>query len=682
MRDNESSDESGRSTDRLNRTVADYFLNRFDASGLNLRRNTDAESRIILRNLLEIKLISTLASDEWRNWLPVGVTLEKGIIRGENCSLRVGTKERYSPYFLTYGGKILSGSNSNCSGAFLTELYCLLHPEKHPNVALQELAQQFGIHGDSFDNSFPTFTASAINTFPFDFSSKDGAQMVLPVRQVEIPSPSYKGRFYLYSNKVGSAFTYSERIKNSPNNTIVVLTDSPLLIARNSSPIALGEEYKLYISSWYGEDSGAKDVDWRPLKGTRVYYLLIQHSQSPAQELFRTALTVCEALKLQGTDVTIISYFEGVNSTYYPAFRSEPMFIEYEDFKPIAETIINSSVVKNSIFEFPHQSSAFLLIPAIKECSVSLFYGDPLSNKTLFILSLALAVSQGIPAFENWFAAQPAKVLYIHGEDTGNEIKEKLKVLSKVYEHRLDTIYCWPVPNTPKLSLDFVCKAIYARFQELRSQGHIIPLLVLDNLSCLEQMYSPNSELVLLQEWLNKFQSEGLAVWLVPPRRILTSKSMVAIKRLGLDNIFKVNKSDSSLLNTLTMEICIERCPSLPKLFRRNFKLRIDFNANKPHWHLFSGTPDEQLKQTIERLTKEKYTEKQIAEYLAIPLALLKKRKRDFEILRFPKKSSKTKSDQGKKVKTDKMIVNSPGPAPAFNPQSFAFGNSVKPPKK
>lgn len=641
MQENGSSGDD-REANVLNRVVVHFLLEYFNDTGLNLRRNYEEEASIILRDRLELKLISTLSTGEWKKWLPPDATFENGAIEGRNFFFKAISNGRYFPLYPTCNGKIFYSSNFGYSNALLTELYCMLNQTKLPQIALQELARQFGISSDDlFHNYFPAFPLAAVGgSPPFLISVKYGKQVVVPVIQTEIPSLHYKRTFCLYGNK-SATFMHADQIKNSSEEAIAVITDSPLLSMRN--PTHCGRSPKLYISSFYGEDRGAKDIDWTPLKNKNihVYYLLIQHSQRAAQELFRTAFTVCEAFKQHEiTDVTIISYFEGVNSTYFPEVRNEPQFIKYKDFKPIVENIINHPIITGSIFDSrPLPPSIFLLAPAIKERTVSLFYGDPQSGKTLFVLSLALAVSQGIPAFENWRAPLPAKVLYIHGEDPGNELEEKFGLLTRVYVPFHANICRLPVPNTPKLSVDVVCRNVYAKLQLLRSQGHMTSLLVLDNLSCFDQLYSVNSELVLLQDWLNKFQSEGLAVWLIPPRKILTSKRLIAATRLGLNNIFKVSKSDCSLLNTLSIGIIIEQCASLSRDFIRNFKLRIDFNAAKPYWHLFSGSSEEQIRQAIVRLTKEKYTEKQIAESLSITVALVKKKKRELRLTkrRIPK---------------------------------------------
>jgi archaellum biogenesis ATPase FlaH len=162
----------------------------------------------------------------------------------------------------------------------------------------------------------------------------------------------------------------------------------------------------------------------------------------------------------------------------------------------------------------------FIIAPFLPVGSLSMVYAARGLGKTWFSLELSKSVSQG-ESFFGFYVPKPRCVLYVDGEMTLVELKERLKLLD--VELTGDNFCLLPSEllarhdrplniNSPEDQA-----AILKAIQNLEGKGRRPDLVIFDNLSSLAGGVDENDNTALdaLLQWLVSLRHRGLAVLLV-----------------------------------------------------------------------------------------------------------------------------------------------------------------------
>lgn len=155
-----------------------------------------------------------------------------------------------------------------------------------------------------------------------------------------------------------------------------------------------------------------------------------------------------------------------------------------------------------------------LLNPILPESSLSMTFGPRGMGKSLFSMSIGLAVACG-GTFLNWSAPKPKRVLYVDGEMVIVDLQERLSAISAGFGIEV------PNDNFQILAADQTENGINLgepdgqRSLEALLDG--VYLLILDNLStlCTTGSEAASDAWIPMQSWLLSLRRKGIAVLLV-----------------------------------------------------------------------------------------------------------------------------------------------------------------------
>jgi putative DNA primase/helicase len=155
-----------------------------------------------------------------------------------------------------------------------------------------------------------------------------------------------------------------------------------------------------------------------------------------------------------------------------------------------------------------------LLSPVLPESSLSMVYAPRGMGKSLYSMSIGLAVASG-GVFLGWFAPKPRRVLYVDGEMAIVDLKERLAAISAGLGIEV------PNENFRILAADQTESGI--NLGEPDGQKSLealldgVDLLILDNLStlCTTGSEAASDAWIPMQSWLLSLRRKGIAVLLV-----------------------------------------------------------------------------------------------------------------------------------------------------------------------
>jgi len=144
--------------------------------------------------------------------------------------------------------------------------------------------------------------------------------------------------------------------------------------------------------------------------------------------------------------------------------------------------------------EFPPRED--LMAPWLKEGESALIYAAPGVGKSMFALSIALAVAGG-GRFLDWEAPKPYRVLFVDGEMPMDTIKERTEMLLKALpdlDHALirENLHVFARQHQDA-AVDFPNLADPMGQTELEKQAQDFDLIILDNLSTLANVEDENA---------------------------------------------------------------------------------------------------------------------------------------------------------------------------------------------
>lgn len=377
-----------------------------------------------------------------------------------------------------------------------------------------------------------------------------------------------------------------------PENQIIILTDSVELADSNQRHALPGVVFTSFICSPGRYDQ----VDWEPLKGKDVHYLIANHSDI----ILETA--TLKAKELQNyfieEELAIALSFLVVAINYSPASQKKPREFknvddiltryrenrpqinpesirlishgeEFDEFCQKAEAFINakplefwqdasSSQEQQRVIEKEsnkRKAPAYLLRPFLLRGEVSMLYASKSTGKSALALSMAaVVVGANKPLFyEKWWTAPTPqeyslkKVLYLDFENGEEEIRQR----------KIDFAYpYWPQDKEARdkceanLIIKDMCsiqgavdysseegrKTIIALLDEAKHQGikgQSVDLLVIDTLTKFTK--KPYTSNLNISDFINKLRSQNLAILVVHHEG---SEGEVRGWRCGLDDIY------------------------------------------------------------------------------------------------------------------------------------------------
>jgi hypothetical protein len=334
----------------------------------------------------------------------------------------------------------------------ILSIYSAIHGDKPILQCAFEIAHQENISTDlaalsnqspvyesgNFSESLECFIETDSDCISFTGESNSLYYKVV-TRNIKISNYSYFISLPLiYVSKTGQ--TYHKPFLLPPKkHRLFGLTD---LLNYKDVPIFLTEHLEIAYRfsnipdanflSWWGNYHTLDSVDFSPLNGKTVYYVLFDPS------LMRTALKACRKIKDVGGRPYIIycerenaSENDGACSNPYRKVANDDIYNE-DHFRVLADYIGYSGDMfgfKDIPPPFEAEGKIDLVKGIFKTKEFIVVYGPEKSGKTYVSLSLALGIANKKAPHELWEINQEinAGVMYCHGEMTDSEIGERIK---------------------------------------------------------------------------------------------------------------------------------------------------------------------------------------------------------------------------------------------------------------
>jgi len=188
-----------------------------------------------------------------------------------------------------------------------------------------------------------------------------------------------------------------------------------------------------------------------------------------------------------------------------------------DNAKPSILDVISDSIISDQeLISMDLPERKYYLSPWLRDKTVSLVYSKRGVGKTWFGLSVSLAITRNVP-IGKWETDNLVDVLYIDGEMSINELRERIGMLSKnlpdpvSHFKLLSADYMVGNDNlAPKISDHEWREAIYQFLKDSREYK----VVILDNLSCLTPGIDENDKQSWdsVNQWLISLRFLGVAV--------------------------------------------------------------------------------------------------------------------------------------------------------------------------
>lgn len=441
-------------------------------------------------------------------------------------------------------------------------------------------------------------------------------------------------------------------------NRILLLTDSLEIAWRNDAFCKQISQRGLLWSSWHGGRGRINTVDWSPLKGKSVYYVVLDHSGYTADGACQVALQVGEAIRTElGMELTYLICLERI--TGIRGLRRVPVALNAVEFAAFAnrtraEFSAGANITRQAALCLPtadfQVKRAKVFHPFIHERTTTLLYGRAGVGKSWLAIGIAASAASGRTLFGNWQAECPTDVVYICADSVANPAIEKLRALlgecelspagggdspaalQASFSHR------GACPTTLTiLSLDdsaiastaaailFWPSAIGSYAPSLRRPGRLV---ILDGFSSLASLGKASQSVRGIRNCLNGMLLGGGEVVVVASSEGLTGNEVQTMKRrIPFDSIVRVEQRRTPDASSLAISIHIEKGFAIPKGQRQSINVELDPISGAWNLKQSSGGVLGELKLVAKCMGTGK-TDREIAVEVGISLELVKKRKR------------------------------------------------------
>lgn len=495
------------------------------------------------------------------------------------------------------------------------------------------------------------------------YSVKGGALnfSVLPLyterARILLPGLGLSSRsLVLFPSTVDHGTLYNQaQLWDGPDEVLV--TDS-LVIAHAGNPFGRApEDYPFLWTSWYGGARNVAEVDWSPLKGKRIRYLVLDHSGMAVQQAYETALLAEKGIREQlRQKVTFVCYLEGPGrpASTVSLMPHPPIVLGPEDLKAYVSKLSsqplvlpwNSSSLSTPVGSpFPRRRKR-LFDPFASEGTATLIYGGEGVGKSLLALSMAKCAFYGTRLCGSWRSRLSTNVVYIASDSPLSPFTSTLDAVfgEDGWESGIDDGGSFATPTQTGQESDGT--ALIIRHFQKGSLGMELPEQGLQWAEFVEKTLPPSfgvAPLVVLDGmfWLTTLRTLpfGLTTFLRRMRAIrgavlvVVGTSGSGSKHIGRirdmfpwDSVIEVKARRSGDAAAVGMSVRIEKGFALRKEEPRLLKL--GYCSTDQSWELVGRkrTPLDELEKVLDLLLMGK-TQQQIALDLGITVSQAKRRR-------------------------------------------------------
>ena len=473
-----------------------------------------------------------------------------------------------------------------------------------------------------------------------------------------------------------------QQLKHGPEN--VILTDS-LLIAHDNNRFLRPFRTDFCVwTSWYEGAHGVTDVDWSPLKGKCIYYLILDHSGHKPEEALRTADSVrMGILEKIGEETRFVGCIERpTDGNRYggPSQPRLPVAFGQDQFDAYADGVrpIQSQATDNGDSRLPATKSFVrkrrrIYYPFVSEGTATLMCGHEAAGKSWLALAMAMGAFQGERLVDSWQGSwqgqrkHPVDVVYIVSDSQGPGTLEKVEALLTARGAQLQegpqgalcTTLFRPGKHSAKLSIHHlsdsqlalllpaggkgICELVKASSPAASESG---PLVIIDGFTSIRDLADPGKSALPMRELVRSLKAMRAAVLLVAG----TTEEMPAngVKQLKQsvpwDSIVTIKQRKTRDAAAIGLTVRIEKGFGL--LDGEPRSLALDFHPVRNTWEIVGRKRSklEEMQEICQLLLKGK-KQKSVALALRINVSTVKAVRRQL-LKRSPLPASIRRSDE------------------------------------
>ena len=218
----------------------------------------------------------------------------------------------------------------------------------------------------------------------------------------------------------------------------------------------------------------------------------------------------------------------------------------------------------NDLLNADISPTKFLLSTFVPTAGLGMLYAPRGLGKSWFAMSFAAAIAKGDPTFLGWQVHEQGDVLFVDGEMSLSDLKDRL--LSLIGKEGCPAFHVMPSENLYKdgcpicLDVPQEHQAIIQLLTFMRERGTDPKLIVLDNLSTLRRGINENdnSEAQMLMDFLVKLRHMGYCILIVHHTNKKGEQRGASIVEVPLDYIIKLEppkKADNAFQQNATFTV-------------------------------------------------------------------------------------------------------------------------------
>ena len=378
-----------------------------------------------------------------------------------------------------------------------------------------------------------------------------------------------------------------ELIKSHP--TTVFLTDAIDVAMHNYAPGGASFKDFCLWASWLGGKAVVDKVDWSPLKGKSVCYVIFCGADSTLERSYDVALSVYKIIR------TIKDVKIGFCECRVNACVPDATFLTNDEFERKAKALLNIADTSEPTYPISLRemlakgggARKFVLEPFMHERSTTLMYSATSVGKTWLALCLGYTVATHGSLFQGrWQAKEAGGVLYIDSEMDEMSLRNRLRIVTRM---RFDG----KRPRVVGLSPRFFCMPMNrGSFEDQAFKDRIaaftreknISLVVLDNLSSFTRHNDSAKAWEDIHAWVDRLKAGGCAVLVLHHSNKAGQQRGTSATTNAVDNVIRLEKEDShGYSSVFHVKVYVEKGRDIHGDSKRSFKLRISPMSAQPH---------------------------------------------------------------------------------------------------
>ena len=323
-----------------------------------------------------------------------------------------------------------------------------------------------------------------------------GITKILPITNW-VKNHENPANFFVMPNKEELPLLNLDYISKNPHARIILTEDIELAYKHGTEYVQEG----IIWTSWYGRDIAIERVDWKILKGRKIYYLC--KNIDSESEISITLKILKEFNKLHAY-LHIMGIDKSGNGKKYK--HKEFLDLAKQRKVHIPEELQHKFIGDIDANRTEGHHAQYLIDFIIETDTISMIYAPSGIGKTWLSLSIALAVANGVDIFNEWKnSASPKGVAYFAGEMKQETLEDRIMTLNKIYkksnnEYLLAKLFGnidLATPDGQRIADDVI--NTFTKENDIK-----ISLLILDNLNTLAETAITGNGWEKLFNWLQK----------------------------------------------------------------------------------------------------------------------------------------------------------------------------------